>query len=234
MNEKLEKFIQNFYMKYPSLRPILNSFYRKFFAHYTFSGWGMQTVNELPWKGDLEQNFRQDCIDIKNLFEFTPNSTGTDKDNVDELWWRHWIINFCIVYVQNFTMSEDYNFVECGVGDGMTAFFACREIQRNPKFKNFKMHLYDSWSSMKSEDLLKSEKSNVGRYHNLNLARTKKNLLDFKNCITSIRSFSCARLLQPAGYGGLRLVSRNHEMCSSANLCFGLRGNSQRLHCCRC
>ena len=43
------------------------------------------------------------------------------------------------------------------------------------------MHLYDSWDSMKKEDLLDSEITNVGRYFNLNIERTQKNLLDFKN-----------------------------------------------------
>ena len=71
MNEKLEKLFQIFYMKFPVFRPILHSLYGKFLAHYTFSGWGMKTVNELPWKGNLEQDFRKDCIDIKELFEQT-------------------------------------------------------------------------------------------------------------------------------------------------------------------
>ena len=183
MNEKLAKLFQFFYIKFPVFRPILHSLYGKFLAHYTFSGWGMKTVNELPWKGNLEQDFRKDCIDLKDLFEFTPNSTGTDKNNVDELWWRHWMIHFCIVYVNNFTTNDEYNFVECGVGDGMTTFFACREIKRNKKFNNFKIHLYDSWSAMKSEDLSETEKCNAGRYNTLNLERTKKNLDEFKNNI---------------------------------------------------
>jgi hypothetical protein len=184
MNEKIEKFIQDFYMKFPSLRPILKSLYGKFLADYTFSGWGMQTTNELPWNDKYEENFRNDCTDIKEIFEFTPNSTGADKHNMDDFMWRHWIISFSIRYVMTFTQCSKYNFVECGVGDGMTAFFAGREIKRNDKINDCKIHLYDSWSSMKSEDLLESEKNNIGRYNNLNLERTKKNLLEFNENIT--------------------------------------------------
>ena len=95
--------------------------------------------------------------------------------------WRHWLIHFSIRYVSNSTHSPEYNFVECGVADGMTAFFALREIKRNSKFNKFQMYLYDSWDSMKKEDLLDSEITNVGRYFNLNIERTQKNLLDFKN-----------------------------------------------------
>lgn len=181
MNSKLEKLIQNIYYKFPVIRPIMASFYRKFLVDHTFSGWGMQTVHELPWNGISEQDFRNDCTEIIKTFEFTPNSTGTDKYNVDELMWRHWFIHFSIQYVHHFTTNTENNFVECGVGDGMTTFFALKEISRRFTNSNFKMYLYDSWDSMKEEDLHKSEITNIGRYSNLNVERTKKNLIDFQN-----------------------------------------------------
>ena len=183
MNEKFEKAAKKIYYKFPFLRPLLASIYRNFFVKYTFSGWGLRTVHELPWNDKHEEFFRKDCLDIKNQFEFTPNSTGADKYNVDEYMWRHWLIAFSVRFVMSFAESKDYNFVECGVADGMTAFFALREIKRNSKFDNFKMHLYDSWANMKKENLLKSEISNVGRYHNLSLERTMNNLSEFKNDI---------------------------------------------------
>ena len=95
--------------------------------------------------------------------------------------WRHWFIHFSIQYVHHFTTNTENNFVECGVGDGMTTFFALKEISRRFTNSNFKMYLYDSWDSMKEEDLAKSEITNIGRYSNLNVERTKKNLIDFQN-----------------------------------------------------
>lgn len=181
MNIRLEKIFQKIYYAFPIVRPILASVYRKFFASYTFSGWGIQTVHALPWNDSFQENFRNDCIEIKKTFEFTPNSTGTDTHNVDELMWRHWLINFSIKYVNHFVPDTEKNFVECGVGDGMTAFFALKEISRNPTLTQFKMHLYDSWDSMKKEDLINNEIANVGRYYNLNVERTKNNLINFKN-----------------------------------------------------
>ncbi len=181
MNENLAKFAQKIYYAFPFLRPLLASVYRKFLANYTFSGWGMQTVHELPWNDTDEENFRNTCSDLKSNFKFTPNSTGADSFNADEFMWRHWIVTFSARYALNFTNSTNYNFVECGVGDGMTAFFALREMKKNMKFKDCKMHLYDSWSSMQKNDLTSSELSNVGRYHNLSMEKTKNNLSEFSS-----------------------------------------------------
>jgi len=181
MNKNLEKFAQKIYYGYPFLRPLLASVYRKFLANYTFSGWGMQTVHELPWNGTDEEHFRNTCLDFKSNFKFTPNSTGTDSFNADEVMWRHWIVTFSARYALNFSNSVNYNFVECGVGDGMSAFFALNEMKKNINFKDCKMYLYDSWSSMQKNDLTSSELSNVGRYHNLSMDKTKNNLSEFSS-----------------------------------------------------
>ena len=57
MNSQLEKFIQKIYYKFPVIRPVMASLYRKFLVDHTFSGWGMQTVHELPWNGVSEEDF---------------------------------------------------------------------------------------------------------------------------------------------------------------------------------
>lgn len=74
--------------------------------------------------------------------------------------------------------ASEYNFVECGVADGLSAFFALKEIQGH---KNFLMHLYDSWSEMKKEHLYDVESNYTGRYNTLNVESTKRNLSEFKN-----------------------------------------------------
>ena len=49
------------------------------------------------------------------------------------------------------------------------------------KSKNYSMHLYDSWDDMRKEVLLESELSSMGRYKNLNIEITRKNLQEFSS-----------------------------------------------------
>ena len=62
-------------------------------------------------------NKRKTKEEIIKTFEFTPNSTGTDKYNIDELMWRHWFIHFSIQYVHHFTTNTENNFVEAELLD---------------------------------------------------------------------------------------------------------------------
>lgn len=168
------------YHKYPFLRPFLGFLDKKLFLKTRFSGWGMKTAHELPWNDEYHGNtFRKASVDIKN-FEFT-HATDFDQSNIDELLWRHWIVSHAVQHAIEFTNCKEYNFVECGVGEGFSAFFALRYIVNNKKINhNFFMHLFDAWSPMKKELLLKSELDNAGKYANLDIKITKKNLLEFQ------------------------------------------------------
>jgi len=182
MKEKILNFGKKLYHRFPILRPYMGFVHRHFIIKPKFSGWGMTTQHQLPWINEYDDEcFRKACIDIKQNFEFTYNTADISHGNIDTLKWRHWIVSYSIRHAIEFTQSFNYNFVECGVGDGVTTFFALREIKKNKKTsENFTMHLYDSWSGMKQENLLKKELTNIGRYSNLDIELTKKNLKEFQ------------------------------------------------------
>lgn len=165
--------------KYPFLRPYMNLIKKIFFSKPRFSGWGMKTEHELPWIDEYEgEIFRKASQDIKKQFRFNKKVGGYDSKNVDELLWRHYIVSSAVRYSIKFSETDEYNFVECGVGEGFTAFFALREIlgQNLPKFS---MHLYDSWDAMRKDQLLESELINVNKNSELDINITKKNLSEF-------------------------------------------------------
>ena len=182
MREKVVDILKPLYYKFPILRPYMAFIHQRFFRQTKFSGYGMKTIHEVPWNDEYDWDvFRKSIKDVKD-FEFTKNAAQVDRNNVDELRWRHWVISYAVRHAIKFADVEKYNFVECGVGDGCSAFFALREICGNKKIKNnFSMHLYDSWMVMREKGLLESELSHVGRYANLSIDKTKKNLSEFKD-----------------------------------------------------
>src|SRR5207245_7668408 len=137
------------------------------------AGWGMRTIHELPWNDEYDgEIFRKASIDIKKIEFSKESTTGIDRNNVDTLLWRHWIVSFSIRHAIEFVESNSFNFVECGVADGITAFFALREICGHEKTaNNFSMHLYDAWNKMRKEDLLESELSRADVYGEISIDR---------------------------------------------------------------
>ncbi len=182
MRQKIVDALKPLYYKFPILRPSMAFIHRRFFIETKFSGFGMKTIHELPWNDEYEwDTFRKSVMDVKN-FEFSKDAAQIDRNNVDELRWRHWIISYAINHAIKFANSKEYNFVECGVGDGCSAFFALREIHTQKQIADkFSMHLYDSWMAMREEGLLESELPHVGRYAQLSIEKTKRNLSEFKD-----------------------------------------------------
>ncbi len=184
MNKTLRRIFKKIYLKFPFVQPSLDYVYRTYFMYKTrFSGWGMKTAHELPWIDEHnEEIFRKASIDIKNNFKFGIDTTGVQRHNIDTMLWRHWIISFAVRYAIQFTNTNNFNFVECGVGEGFSSFFTLREISENKKINgNYFMHFYDSWNTLRLEDLSKNESSKVGSYSNLNVKTVEKNLSEFKN-----------------------------------------------------
>lgn len=157
---------------------------------FKFTGWDMSTNHSLPWKDNYKWNtYRQTCEDIKTNFSFGLfHDIGINEKNVDTLMWRHWIVSFAVNYVLAFTQStENSIFIECGVGDGMSALFALNELGeyfKNISTKNYEMHLYDSWSELNESALSKGEYTIKGRYSSNSLERTTNNLQKFDDHIT--------------------------------------------------
>lgn len=181
MNSLVYKTGRFFYKKFPSLQPVIRSAYIRFFAKLNFIGWGMSTEHEAPWEDDYDwESFRNACVEVKQNFELTLSAPSSPV-NIDDLKWRHWVISYATRKALKFCKADEYNFVECGVGDGLTSFFVLRETKAQEKLHKCTMHLYDSWEAMEKERLVEAEHSYAGKYHDLNLARTQRNLKEFKN-----------------------------------------------------
>lgn len=173
----IKKYGNFLYGKYPGLRPILrignNIVFR---PKPKFSGWKMTSYHELPWKDEYQGKVFRDTLNDFDKFELTQGFEEGVKDG--SLNWRHWIVSTAIRYALNFTPSKNANVVECGVGDGLSAFILLREISNNMKYS---CHLYDYWGGMKKDEFLKTDKIHVIKYSELDIMRTKRNLLEFKD-----------------------------------------------------
>jgi len=176
---------------HPKLKPYMK-FAKKIFSNNTqtklpaprFSGWGMTTFHELPWIDEYDGEVYRKADDyVRNNFSFDKERTGIDLKIYDTLQWRHWIVSTVVRYVLIFSKAKFYNFVECGVSDGFSAFFALREIVNSKKVgNNYKMHLYDAWSQMNNEQLLEREMEfGADKYSKLDINITKKHLSEFKD-----------------------------------------------------
>jgi len=154
----------------------------------SFEGWGMKTNHALPWEDKQTSAFLLKANeDIKVDFDFSGDG-GTTSDNIDDVLWRHWTISYSIRHAVEFTGSNNNKFiaVECGVQDGISAFFSLNELKGQcglGRIESFCMHLYDSWQPMRAEYLLQSEKESVGSYKINSIERTKRNLLAFNENI---------------------------------------------------
>ncbi|WP_148702289.1 class I SAM-dependent methyltransferase [Nitrosopumilus piranensis] len=169
--------------KIPFLKPYAFDYYHKNLIGAKFTGWGMKTEHELPWNDEYSGKiFNKTCEDVQN-FNFS-KSFRMNENTLDELRWRHWIVRTATLHALKFAKSNEYNFVECGVGDGITSFFTMREIANYPlRTSDFSMHLYDAWAAMKKDRLLESELDSEGKYAELDFERTKNNLSEFKKQI---------------------------------------------------
>ena len=184
MNENFVKFITKIYYKFPILRPYILFLKRIFFFKPTFSGGAMKTEATLPW--DDKYNgyiFRKANTDLKKFFKFYKDKRGIDVNTVEDTLWRNWIVSYSTRHAIEFADHNNFNFIECGVGDGVSAFFTLREISAQKNSPKFSMHLYDSWVAMRQEDLLQSELSKIGKYDKLNFDITERNLSEFKDHI---------------------------------------------------
>ena len=160
----------------PFLRPIKNKIFSQPKPIILFEGWGMTTEHQLPWIDDLEFQKTNEIVKQTFIHDGVVNMADI---NTDSLLWRHWNVAFCIRYVTRFAKPSNFNFVECGVASGMSAYFAFAEL----KDKSYTFHLYDSWEIMKSEYLYDTEKEHIGKYDGQSIQNTKKNLEQYSDKI---------------------------------------------------
>ena len=146
-----------------------------------FEGWGLTTEAIPPWEeGIAEETFLLAHQDIKQNFLFSGGHNISD--DLDNVRWRNWGIAFGVRYA--LARCKTLNFVECGVGEGMTALVALREARRllsDGDWTDFRMDLYDSWEAMREEYLLPSEKEVAGEYADLDISYTHSNLSSYRD-----------------------------------------------------
>ncbi|MFX1383553.1 MAG: class I SAM-dependent methyltransferase [Promethearchaeota archaeon] len=148
---------------------------------FNFEGWGMKTMHSSPWEGGFRNKaFLSANDELKTNFELVNLTTK----HVDTLLWRHWIVTYSLRHAIEFTDQNSINLVECGVAEGVTAFFLLKELKEQKELgliKNYSLHCYDAWEQMREEYLLKTEKSCIGKFSNLNIELVKRNLSEFSD-----------------------------------------------------
>ena len=128
----------------------------------------------LPWMDDPKISHYLDGVnEIKN-FEFDSKVSAKTNDSIDVYRFRHWYVSFAVRHAIHFANS-DSDFVECGVSLGWTALFTLKEIG------NHKLHLYDAWGPMLKENLTSSEYLRIGKYKDLDVNITKRNLSKYSS-----------------------------------------------------
>lgn len=159
-----------------------------------FSGWGMTTESIPPWlagEGSLDRSFAEANDDFMRRLHsgaFLPTQfLGTHDLDVlmSTLMWRHYFVFWSANFASKFARVERTTLVECGVCDGVTAFFAgkCQTAV------DWRFYLYDAWEGMQSGRLLDSEKGNQGAYSYLSIENTQRNLAPFQDHLTYIKGY---------------------------------------------
>jgi len=154
----------------------------------SFDGWGLLTTStNSPWENDNKNSkiFNRihskilDDIKKRNFIDTTPGNDIHDSiETLECLKWRHYIIYISVNLALD--SNNKKNFVECGVGDGLSISYVLDQITK----LNSKVYLYDSWSEMKKEYLFtKKEYKNIGSYKSLKFQVTKDNLEKYSDKI---------------------------------------------------
>lgn len=163
-----------------------------------FSGWGMASLQKPPSAFlDRDGKAFADChqliLELVKSKDIMLSQFGAIRNQLDwlnALQWRHYFVQ---ASVSRFIRSahslgeQNLEFSEFGVCDGLTAFFALHAMRNLRSSATF--NLYDSWSEMRSDDLLDSELLRVGNYSYLSLDNTKRNLRDFSDSCNFIKGY---------------------------------------------
>ena len=154
----------------------------------SFEGWRMTTYHALPWDDAQDwAHFRKASEDFKRYFNFgLATGIGINRNNADSLLWRHWNVAFAVRHAfwrSASTQLQTTAFVECGVGDGMSAFFMLRELaelkQRggNRSPVDISIKLYDAWHCISEKSMGKSDDKQLAIIYKTNsIERAKANL----------------------------------------------------------
>ena len=140
----------------------------------------MTTIHTLPWASPGDDAFLEAHACVKG-FQYPPASYTPER--LDELIWRHWFVWWATTLSLGSTPRDrDAVLVECGVGNGITTHFALARA-RALRGDRFEAHLYDSWDTIRPQDLQESEQWLEGTYGDLSLERTLENLRPFSSAL---------------------------------------------------
>jgi O-methyltransferase len=152
----------------------------------SFSGWGMTTETLPPWMGGgdrLTRDFiavHSELVERVRTGQFHLSQFADAPDIIkvlDGLMWRHYLVFWSARYAANATAGPLKTLVECGVCDGLTAYFAMKALTSDASFKAV---LYDAWEALKTPS---------GDYSNLALESTRNNLREFERDATFVKGF---------------------------------------------
>lgn len=162
------------FRRWPRVQPLMREIYGLLSRRPlpTFVGWEMITWHQVPWV-DRDDAFTAAADAVRNFERTYTDSTGA----VDALRWRHWNVAYSVRHAEAHTAASPLIGVECGVGDGMTAYFALASSSGT-------IHLYDSWSPMRADHMLASEGYQEGNYRTLSREVTARNLSQFHDRIS--------------------------------------------------
>jgi hypothetical protein len=136
----------------------------------------MSTCHAAPWDDAHDwAHFRDALESVRRLEHDLTADTGITVKGLDELRWRHWIVAFCVRHACSFNPGSPVALVECGVGDGLTAYFACNEAEHLGA--EYAMDCYDTWAEVTTD-------AGAGSYAALSLDRTRRNLDRFAGRVT--------------------------------------------------
>jgi hypothetical protein len=148
-----------------------------------FVGWKMATGTGPPWtnggSNSLAKAFARCDKELAShisareviLTQFRRQSVDVE---VAQLKWRHYLVYWSATVASRIAGGDQRNFVEMGVCDGLTAWYASQARQNLKCGGQF--FLYDAWEGMRADLLTPSEGKSAGSYDYLDIANTKKNL----------------------------------------------------------
>jgi hypothetical protein len=153
-----------------------------------FSGGGMTLYGKtMPWEGiggdRVSEGFTNANSGLKTKFknnEFTLIRASDELEYIKNRRWRNYIMYWSAAYAANYsTEDKQMSLVECGVAEGVSAYFAMNAFEDNDR--EYNAYLYDSWDKMRGQELLESEMGKIGNYDVLDEDITQENLQEFSN-----------------------------------------------------
>ncbi len=146
---------------------------------WTFLGWSMGTCHSLPWDEDPE--FAEVLRDInrQHAERFESSFDDMTAEHVAKLRWRHAVFYYAVTLALRQTKLARPVFVECGVGDGLTAHVGLTAMEKYGA--PWRAMLFDLWGALPDATLSAGETAMRGRYAELQQQRTKRNLAGFES-----------------------------------------------------